>query len=108
MAIHNDFSWFRGEDVLITFTMTPLTDITAWTITCVLKPTLDNATVLLTVAATVTSAAAGIYTVAFTAAQNTTTLSAGIYQYAVERTDSGSVAVLSEGTMQIKPTAKLS
>ena len=107
MAISNDFNWFRGEDILITFTMTPLTDITGWTISCGVKKSMSDPSPTLTIAGTVTNAAAGIFTVPVTAAQNTTTLQTGSYVYAVERTDSGSVAVLSEGSILVKPSAKL-
>lgn len=107
MAAHNDFAWFRGEDILITFTMTPLTDITGWTISAKVKTAVQEPTALLTIAGTVTSAAAGIFTVAVTAAQNTSTLAVGRYDYSVTRTDSGSVAVLSEGTITVKPSAQV-
>jgi hypothetical protein len=107
MAIRNDVSFYRGEDVLMTFTLTPVTDITAWTISCRVKASPQDTSALLTIAGTVTSAAAGIFTVPITAAQDTTTLQAGSYPYAVVRTDSGSIAVLSEGVLTIKPTAYL-
>lgn len=104
MAAHNDFAWNRGEDVLITFTMTPVTDITGWNLSARIKTALTNPSTLLTIAGSVTSAAAGIFTVAVTAAQNTTTLSVGTYVYSVVRTDSGSVAVVSEGQILVSPT----
>lgn len=107
MATHNDLSWWKGEDILLSFTMAPTTDITGWTISLAVKPSLDAAASILTVAGSILSAAAGTYSISITAAQNTTTLSSGSYVYAVTRTDSGSVAVLSEGAILIKPSAKL-
>jgi len=107
MAIHNDYSWNRGEDNLITFTPVVVRDITGWTIRCSVKATIQDTTPLLTISGTLLTPAAGIFTVAFTAAQNTNTLQAGSYVYAVARTDSGSAAILSEGTLTIKPTAYL-
>lgn len=107
MAIHNDFSWYRGEDILLTFTMTPTTDITGWSITCRVKAQVQDTTPLLTIAGSVTTPAAGIFTVPVSAAQDTTTLQAGTYPYSVIRTDSGSVAVLSEGTLTVKPSTYL-
>lgn len=106
MAAHTDFQWFRGEDILITFTQTPVVDITTWTLSCVIKPSLQ-APAALTIAGTIISGAAGTYSVAVTAAQNTTTLVAGTYHYSVTRTNSGSVAELSEGAVLVKPSARL-
>lgn len=107
MATHNDLSWFRGEDILLTFTMSPVTDITGWTINGAIKANLDYAAPVLTISCTVTTPAAGVFTMAVSAAQNTTSLGSGSYVYAVERIDSGSVAVLSEGALVVKPSAKL-
>jgi hypothetical protein len=107
MAQHNEFAWYRGEDVVILFTQTPVVDITGWTISFTLKKTLADAAPLLTIAATVGGAAPqGIYTVAVTAAQNTT-LTTGSYVYSVTRTNSGSVSVLSEGPLTLKGSALL-
>lgn len=107
MAAHNDFSWFRGEDILLTFTMSPVTNIAGWTISLAVKSTLYDAATVLTLVGTIADAAGGIFTVPISAAQNTTTLSSGDYAYAAQRTDSGSVAVLSEGSIKVKPSAKL-
>lgn len=107
MAAHADLDWFRGEDVLVTFTPQTVRDITGWTISCAIKPNLDYAAPVLTIACTVTTPAAGVFTMAVSAAQNTTSLGSGHYIFAVERTDSGSVAVLVEGALLVKPSAKL-
>lgn len=107
MAIHNNFEWFRGEDILITFTQTPVTDISGWTISFKVRTTLGSPTVLLTTAATLLTPLSGIYTVAVSALQNTTTLAAGPYVYSAARTDSGSAAVLSEGSILVKSSAQL-
>lgn len=107
MASHNNVEWFRGEDILITFTMVPTTDITGWNISCAVKKTLDMPTVALAIPATIANPTDGVFTVPVTAAQNTTVLGSGSYVYAVERVDSGSISVLSEGTILVKPSAKL-
>lgn len=102
MAQPNDFGpFYRGEDVELDFTMTPLTDITGWTISCRVKLTPTDATALLTVNATIQTAAAGTFKVPFTSAQ-TSGLSANTYAYDVWRTDSGSQAALSIGSLTIK------
>ena len=112
MAAHNDFEWFRGEDVLITFTHTAGVDITAWTISFKLRTTIGSPTVLATIPCTVTSglgvgSSGGTYTAVISAAMNTTTLSSGSYTHSATRTDSGSVAVLEEGSVVVKPSAQL-
>lgn len=111
MAKHNDFEWFRGEDIVLNGSEVTSTgtarDITGWTISCGIKRSLDDAAASLTIGATVTAPTSGSYTLAVSAANNTTVLSSGRWLYAIERTDTGSVAVLSEGAIQIKPSAKL-
>lgn len=106
MAAHNQFEWDRGEDILITFTHTAGVDITGWTILFRVKLSCSAPT-LLTNVATITDGPGGIFTVAITAAQNTATLTAGMYVHAAVRTDSGSIAVLSEGPLTVHATAYL-
>lgn len=107
MAAHADLEWKRGEDIVVTFTPRVVTDITGWTINCLVKKNITDTAALLTIAATITTPAAGIYTVTFTAAQNTTTLRDGAYPYVTARVDGGSVAVLTEGRIVLKSTAYL-
>jgi hypothetical protein len=108
MAAHNNLVWNRGEDVLLTFTEQPVpTNITGWTITFRIKVQLADVSSLLTIAGTVTDGPNGVYTVAISASQNTSVLTAGQYFHSVIRTDSGSVAVLSEGPVTVNSTAYL-
>lgn len=110
MAAHNEFEWFRGEDVLITFTHTAGVDITGFVLSFHLKTSLGNPNTLVTIPATITNGSApsgGVYTVAVPAATNTTTLAAGRYVHSVARTDSGSAAIFSEGGVLVKPSAQL-
>ena len=105
-AIKDLGPFYRGEDLALNFTMTPLTDITGWTMSCRVKPAGADSPILLTISATITSAPAGTFAVAVTAAQ-TTTLPAGAYSYDVWRTDSGSAAVLALGTLTMAGTVKV-
>lgn len=110
MAAHNNFEWFRGEDVLITFTHTAGVDITLWTMNFKLKTTTSSTVTLLSIPVVITNGSApagGTYTVTVSAAQNTTTLAAGQYAHSVARTDSGSTAILSEGPVLVKSSAQL-
>jgi hypothetical protein len=97
---------YRGEDVSLNFTLTPLTDITGWTLSFALKQRLDDPSARLTVAGSITTASAGTFAVALSAA-NTTSLSAGTYRYDVWRTDSGSAAALATGALTVKGTVRL-
>lgn len=95
----------RGEDVILNFTMTPLTDITGWTISCRIKRALADPITLVTITASITSAAAGTFAVALGATQ-TSTLSAGTYVYDVWRTNPGAAAGLAIGSVLVKGTVK--
>lgn len=97
---------YRGSDVTLNFTMTPLTDITGWTMSFRLKVNQGDPTALLTINASITTAAAGTFAVAITAAQ-TTTLPAGQYMWDVWRTDSGSANPLALGPMTVLGTVKI-
>lgn len=102
-----DFAFYRGEDVTVTFTHSPTTEsISGWTIALRVKQTLADVTAILTIAGTVTAALPGVFTVAFTSAQ-TLALSVGTYAYDVWRTDSGSAAALSLGKLQVTGTVRV-
>jgi hypothetical protein len=89
---------YRGEDITLNFTMSPLTDITGWTMSFRLA---QGTTTMLTVSATITTAAAGTFAVALTAAQTSTLSASSQYTYDVWRTDSGSAAALSVGMVTV-------
>lgn len=99
MATLNNLEAYRCEAVQLNFTMTPTTDITGWTISFCLKATPTDAAIL-TVAGSVVSAAAGTFKVNLSKAN--LTQPAGVYVYDVQRTDSGSEAVLSIGAFNLK------
>ncbi|HYM24440.1 MAG TPA: hypothetical protein VEU08_14590 [Vicinamibacterales bacterium] len=99
MAQLNNIACYRGEAVTLAFTMTPVTDITGWTITFTLKRNQTDPTPILTIAAVITNGPNGTFTVSLTKAQ--TNMQAGTYQYDIQRTDAGSEAVLSIGTFTI-------
>lgn len=106
MALQQDLGTFlRGEDLSLGFTMTPLTDITGWTIVFTVKAAPEATTSLLSINATLTTPSSGIFTVPVTAAQ-TLGLSANTYAYDIWRTDSGSAAGLSIGSFTMKGSVK--
>lgn len=106
MALQQDLGTFlRGEDLSLVFTLTPLTDITGWTIVFTAKTAPESTTSLLSISGSVTTAASGIFTVPVTAAQ-TLGLTANTYAYDIWRTDSGSAAGLSIGSFTMKGSVR--
>ena len=56
MATINNISFYRGEDIALVFTMSPVTNITGWTITFSLRNNPNDADpALITVTATLTT-----------------------------------------------------
>lgn len=95
---------YRGEDYVMTFTMTPLTNILAWTISWRAKTTTEDPTALLTVNATVL--VNGVFVVTLTAAQ-TATLTLPSYECDAWRTDSGSAALLARGRLLVNGSIRI-
>lgn len=99
MAELNDIAFFRGEAVALTFTMTPTTDITGWGIEFTLRNNANDASALLQVAGVLLTPGSGIFEILLTHAQTVGLL--GNYAYDIQRTDGGSEAVLSIGTLTV-------
>jgi hypothetical protein len=107
MATLKDLTpFYRGETILLTYTMSPLTDITGWTLRLYVKAALSDTAVLLTVNGAITSAVAGTFSVTLTAAQ-TAALATGIYSYDVWRIDAGQECALAVGKMIVKGSVTL-
>lgn len=100
MAIKGDLSVFRGEDVVLRFSIDE--DITGWTLALIASDELADATPTLTVAATITDAAAGECEVALTAAQ-TGALALSSYHYELARTNTGAKTPLRRGSLIVQP-----
>jgi hypothetical protein len=100
MAIKTNLTIFRGEDVVLPFDVDE--DITAWTMTLSINDTMADATPLLSVSASITTAATGLCSVTLTSAQ-TATLTGPVYQWELVRTNTGAVAVLAYGTLTVLP-----
>lgn len=99
VPITRDDGFVKGEDQTLQFTIYDSTGaiqaITSWTISFKMAYTEGGSSVL-TKAATITSGAGGICSVALAAA-DTSSLNAGNWYYTVTRNDSGSVAELVRG-----------
>ena len=99
-----DINCYETEDITLTFTMTPVVNITGWTISMTVAISTDSPTALLTKTGTVTDAPGGVFTVPLTSADTGTTLLVNTtYSWAVRRTDSGNITLLASGNLKIKP-----
>ncbi len=100
MATPNAITVYRGDDIVLAFTMNPVVNISGWTIVFTLKSQQGGGPVI-SQAATIVSAAAGTFSVALSHAQ--LTLPPATYNHDVHRTDSGSSTVLSIGPFVVQP-----
>lgn len=113
MPITQEMAWYRGEAYSITDTVRNTAGtavaITGWALAFTVRSDFDSDTVLLSKTTgsgiTITSGSGGVMTITITAA-NTLALAAGEYVYDVQRTDSGSEALLTIGTLRVKPAVR--
>lgn len=97
---------YKGEDVTLNFTMSPVVDISGWTLSFTIRDERLTGSALVTAAGSVTSGVDGTFSVALTAAQ-TTTLDPDEYAWDVWRTDSGSATVLALGDITVAGTPRV-
>lgn len=104
MAVTANFSFYRGEDTLITVTMTPITDITGWSLQFTARVTLDILPIAITKTTghgiTLTNPTGGVFTI-FLLSADTNTLDPGNYYFDIQRVDSGFHGVLTTGVMTL-------
>lgn len=100
MATANALTLYRGTDYLINCTVSPVVNISGWTIVFTLKSQQGGA-VVITQAATIVSASAGTFSVTLSHAQ--LLIAPGTYSHDIHRTDTGSVNVLSIGSVIVLP-----
>ncbi len=105
-AVHANFSFYKGEDVVITDTMDPTTAISGWSLQFTLRKNYGDPSPLLTKTIgsgiTVTDATNGVFTIALADA-DTVNLAPGAYVYDIERTNAGNRTVLTIGVLNILP-----
>jgi len=106
-AVSGNFSIYRGEDVTVTDTMSPATNITGWSLAFTVRKNYGDpnpALIAKTVGAgiTITNATNGVFTIAIARA-DTASLTPGVYVYDVQRTDAGNETVLTIGYLTILP-----
>jgi len=99
MSIPSNFSFFRGEDVVLDFQLSPVEDITGWTLSLKVADTLGGS-VQFTKSPTITDGPRGKFRTTIASA-DTASLTAGRYTWDVRRTDSGSKATLAHGEINL-------
>lgn len=97
---------YTGEDVLLSFTMSPVVNISGWALLFTVKLNEMDAASIFSVAGTIVSGPAGTFTVSLTAA-NTTLLKTNQYVWDVWRTDVGSAVVIALGKLNVRDTARV-
>src|SRR5258708_7239573 len=99
MAAVQDIVIYRAEDILLNFTMTPVENITGWTMELNVRAN-PTSLILFTIAAIVTSPTTGEFTITIPSA--TTNIAPKSYIYDVVRTDLGAKKVLAIGKFMIR------
>ena len=100
MSITSRWEMFRGEDITLSFTVSPVENITGWTIAFGVAA-FPGDDIVITKTATVTDGANGIFTVTIPSS-DTAALDAGVYRFDARRTDSGNKATLADGTIVLR------
>jgi hypothetical protein len=100
MSISAKLNFFQGEDVTLTFSMTPPQDITGWTLTCTVKNQLGGTTQF-TVTPTILDTGRGVFQAVW-GRSNTSGLTPGDYVWDVRRTDTNNNTVLAHGEATVK------
>lgn len=110
----NDLSWVVGEDVTITDTLSPITNITGWAIEFWLRRRYGDDVPLIIkrtggAGITIDNGAGGVYSIVVGSSDTARPdVDDGAFVYEIRRTDSGQQVVLSHGTVTLLPSAKLS
>jgi hypothetical protein len=104
MSTENDLSFHQREDVQITWTLSPVADITGWTLQFAVRQAVDGPVLILKSTSsgiTITDGPGGAFRLDLADA-DTIRIAPGLYLYDVARIDSGNHAVLSYGTLTLQ------
>lgn len=104
MAVGTDtLTIYKGEDRTLTFTMSPVVDISGWAI---LMTVAKGNTTLFTKAGVVTDGPNGVFTVDITDAESDLQSEDQIYLYDIWRTDAGSEVLIARGNYESPSIAR--
>src|SRR5262249_27360661 len=102
--------FYKGEDVTLTVTMTPATNITGWSLQFTLRKQYGDSTALITkttgAGITITDATNGVFKVTLPSA-DTQALDLRAYVFDIQRTDAGNRTVLTIGNTTVLPEVAL-
>ena len=109
-AVQANFSFYKGEDVAISDTMSPATAIAGWSLQFTVRKKFGDATALVTkttgAGITITDSVNGVFKITLAGA-DTAGLDLTAYVYDIQRIDSGSRTVLTIGNMTLLPEVAL-
>jgi hypothetical protein len=100
MAIINNISVYKGEAVTLSFTMSPVVDLTGWRIGLTVKNNQTDTGSIYT-ATTTSGSTGGAFSFNLPSTTTLTDLGVGVFAYDVQRTDTGNEAVLSIGNLTV-------
>jgi hypothetical protein len=107
MAVQTAIQIFQGEYIVLTFTMTPTTDITGWTIVFnVAKSAGSTAKVITNLGCTLTTPVSGIFTATLTDVV-TLAIPVNSYYWDAWRIDASNERMLAYGTFQVQAAARV-
>jgi hypothetical protein len=106
MAINQSITIGQGEDIILSFTMKPKTNITGWTFEFTVVNQLGNVTKLISTGGSITNGPLGKFSIILTSAQ-TQTFAPATYQYDVWRTNAGNERILSIGPFIVEANARI-
>jgi hypothetical protein len=100
MSISSNLVFYRGEDITLNFQMTPVVDITGWTINFKMAQGLAGA-IMIALAATIVDGPRGRFQVTI-ANGNTASIAVGRYVWDCRREDGGYRATLADGYLDLR------
>lgn len=106
MPIAQTIKIFRGEDIVLHFTMDPVEDITGWTISFTVAKNYNTSTKVTQATAVLTSGPLGTFDV-YLPKSVTEGIEPETYKYDVWRTNSGEERILSIGDFIVGADARI-
>lgn len=105
MAVEQTITVYRGEQVTLNFTMTPVVDISGWTLPFTIAKKANSSTKLVSKNGVIISGINGTLYVTLT--EEDLDISPGTYYFDLWRNDEGYEQVLALGSFIVAPVARL-
>lgn len=104
MPVVQSIKVYRGEDIILPFTMSPSVDITGWVLSMTIAKAYNNPNKLIQVTGNITSGPNGQFTMYLTSAQ--LNITPDTYVYDVWRNSPGNARILSVGEFIVGADAR--